>query len=356
MTGLVVAEIDGWDVREVPDRTSLPLDRIKADYSAQPRENLNTDITEAYERDLKSGHEFPPITVFWDGENYWLADGFHRRYAALNIGLKDFPAEIRKGDLRDAILFSCGANADHGKRRTNEDKRRAVTRLLEDEEWSHWSDSEIARQCRVHRETVAKVRTELNSHLSKPASDERTYTTKHGTKAKMKISLLKSRGSITLPEGKTPEDIAHEGIELERGGAFARDVARKFGLREQTYSQIRDVVLVAERTDLNDCETQQAHMALEILNENHQVSEPTRLIRPIVKRIWGARRGRTEKAEAKRFEKFQSDIMLATGACEMCAANIDIPHLTNEQRAAATKDLRTAERALAGIRQRIKGD
>ena len=39
-----------------------------------------------------------------------------------------------KGTQRDAILWSISANATHGLRRTNEDKRRAVTRLLQDPE------------------------------------------------------------------------------------------------------------------------------------------------------------------------------------------------------------------------------
>ena len=37
------------------------------------------------------------------------------------------------GGLRDAILFSVGANAAHGLRRTNADKRRTVLLLWEDE-------------------------------------------------------------------------------------------------------------------------------------------------------------------------------------------------------------------------------
>lgn len=39
---------------------------------------------------------------------------------------------------REAILFIVGANASHGLRRTNADKRRTVERLLADEEWRGW--------------------------------------------------------------------------------------------------------------------------------------------------------------------------------------------------------------------------
>ena len=39
-----------------------------------------------------------------------------------------------------------------------EDKRRAVNRLLSDPEWSHWSDREIARHCRVGADLVGRLR------------------------------------------------------------------------------------------------------------------------------------------------------------------------------------------------------
>lgn len=67
-------------------------------------------------------------------------------------------ADIRQGTQRDAILFSLSANAQHGQRRTNEDKRRAVLVLLNDGEWCRWSNSEIARRAGVDEKTVRNIR------------------------------------------------------------------------------------------------------------------------------------------------------------------------------------------------------
>lgn len=64
------------------------------------------------------------------------------------------------------MLFSVGANAMHGLRRTNEDKRKAVETLLADEEWSKWSDREIARKFGVGHPFVAAVRSSLESDSS----------------------------------------------------------------------------------------------------------------------------------------------------------------------------------------------
>jgi hypothetical protein len=87
--------------------------------------------------------------VFGDGGEYWLADGYHRWHAADIAGLQVIAADVRPGGRREAILHSVGANAEHGWRRSNDDKRKAVQTLLNDAEWSGWSDREIARRCGV---------------------------------------------------------------------------------------------------------------------------------------------------------------------------------------------------------------
>lgn len=83
-----------------------------------------------------------------------------------------------------AVLHSVGANAQHGQRRTNADKRKAVMTLLNDEEWGQWSDREIARQCAVSKSFVNKLRPSLST-MDSEKSVPRTYTTKHGTVSTM---------------------------------------------------------------------------------------------------------------------------------------------------------------------------
>jgi hypothetical protein len=71
------------------------------------------------------------------------------------------------------------------------------TRLLEDEEWREWSDREIARQCKVSHPSVGKIRSEITQVVTGTITGDnnsRTYTTKHGTKAKMNITGLKANG------------------------------------------------------------------------------------------------------------------------------------------------------------------
>ena len=116
-----------------------------------------------YAEAMQAGAVFPPLVVFAEGDRFWLAEGFHRVAAYTAAGFTEVPCDVRPGGLRDAILHSAGANADHGVRRTKEDKRRSVLMLLDDEVWCRWSDREIARACAVSHTFVAAVR---SSHLA----------------------------------------------------------------------------------------------------------------------------------------------------------------------------------------------
>jgi hypothetical protein len=197
---------------------SVPMSLISADQRAQPRTSIDTDLVGQYTDDMANGAEFPPIVVFYDGKVHWIADGFHRYYAGIGLGLAEMNCDVREGTFRDAILYSCSANASHGLRRTNADKRRAVMRLLEDQEWSRWSDREIARQCGVSNQFVGNLRPSLSTVDSEP----RAYTTKHGTPAIMNTSRIGSS-----PREPSPmQDSRFEDMQ-ETPSAPSRDAANQ---------------------------------------------------------------------------------------------------------------------------------
>lgn len=176
------------DLGAAMSTSRIPVAAIQADNRAQPRAAMSHEIVGEYAEAMGEGVEFPPIIVFQERDIYWLADGFHRYHGAVGAELQTIAAEVRPGTIRDAILFSCGANATHGLPRTNEDKRRAVLRLLNDPEWSAWSDREIARRCGVGHPLVASLRPRPVTGI--PSSEQRTYTTRHGTTAVMNTAAI----------------------------------------------------------------------------------------------------------------------------------------------------------------------
>jgi hypothetical protein len=143
-----------------PVKTLAPAD-IRTDGGTQPRAEISNDLVTEYMDAMSAGAQFPPVVIYFDGSDYWLADGFHRLRALASLG-RPVLADVRQGTRRDAVLFSAGANATHGQRRTNADKRRAVLALLHDDEWQQWSDREIARRCAVHHDLVSTLRSDLS--------------------------------------------------------------------------------------------------------------------------------------------------------------------------------------------------
>jgi hypothetical protein len=181
---------------------TLQLNQIRIDGGTQPRVAIDEDVVAEYADLYVDGVDLPPVTVFHDGSTYWLADGFHRYWARKRAKRESIAVEVIQGTRRDAILYSVGANASHGLRRTNEDKRKAVMIMLEDDEWSSWSDNDVARQCGVSHTTIQRYRASLAhcaSENSEPRQQKRTYKTKHGTIAQMKTGKIGSS-----PKSKTP--------------------------------------------------------------------------------------------------------------------------------------------------------
>ena len=142
---------------------------IVVDPSVQVRACTDPGTVAEYADAYLAGEVFPPVIVFLDpdGKRYWLADGFHRVEAAIAAGLAEVDAEVRHGGKRHAMLYAAGANAQHGLPRKPEDKRRAVLRLLEDEEWSKSTDREIARTCKVCPTFVGKLRKSASVHVDR---------------------------------------------------------------------------------------------------------------------------------------------------------------------------------------------
>jgi len=201
----------------------IELSKIRIDGCTQPRAELNQATVDEYAEAIKTGAQLPPVTLFFDGANYWLADGFHRYFGAKAAGRTTIHEDITPGTLREAILYSLSANSKHGLRRSNADKRRAVQTLLDDAEWGAWSDNELARRCSVSVSFVGDVRKAHYSPTIVTNPQQRIVTTKHGTTTTMNTANVGKKAAPAEPEKTaepptppepeyTPLDAAHDQI------------------------------------------------------------------------------------------------------------------------------------------------
>lgn len=138
----------------------VDVEKIRLDGGTQPRIEIDQEVVEEYSTAMTQGAKFPAVDIYFDGENYWLADGYHR-VLAIKGNWPRVKARVHEGTQRDAILHSVGANATHGLRRSNADKRAAVEKLLRDDDWVKWSDNAIAERVSVSNQLVRTVRSKL---------------------------------------------------------------------------------------------------------------------------------------------------------------------------------------------------
>lgn len=107
-----------------------------ADLVLDPELQIRAEMNDAAILDYVAAYEsgaaaMPPLVAFDLGGRLHVVDGWHRYHAAQRAGLETVPVEVRAGTRRDALLAALAANTAHGVRRSNADKRRAVTVALD---------------------------------------------------------------------------------------------------------------------------------------------------------------------------------------------------------------------------------
>lgn len=138
---------------------------IVLDPAFQCRVAMNQSVIAEYAEAMDEGAEFPPVeAVRIDGVLH-LVDGWHR-VKAYNTGVggwkrSQIPMKVRvwDGTRRDALLRAVQANGNHGLRRSQDDKRRAIRALLMDPEFCKLSSRELGKLARVSHTFVNKTRT-----------------------------------------------------------------------------------------------------------------------------------------------------------------------------------------------------
>jgi hypothetical protein len=199
----------------------IDTDLVLALDEVQQRAAIDPAKVAEYAELYRDGHDLGPLVLFRAEDEHavelYLADGFHRRLAALEAKLVQLPAKIYPGSVRDAILFATQCNK-HGMPLSNADKRRRVMTLLQDPEWRGWSDNHIAQHCGVAHSFVHKLRREVSLVLETSDDAEyvqtsRTYNDRYGHTRTMDTSKIGQKAPAP-PHDQEPE---------KAKGAFSAD-------------------------------------------------------------------------------------------------------------------------------------
>jgi len=244
----------------------------------QQRAGLNFDYIDELSNEIANGTELPPIDVYDVAARLLLADGFHRLEAYKRAGVDSVEARIIEGTEREATLHAVGANAKHGLRRKNADKRRAVMTLLTDEEWQLWSDCEIARRAQVSPTFVSKLKRALGQNgfefsSIRKCADGRTIDTS-------KIGDRSSDDTVTEDNGE-PDDIS----EPKASNILVNEVTEEPD--PESYKISSEVVQANDAIDNkdaieNDDTATNAEIVAETSSENN-ISKPTENLYEMIK-------------------------------------------------------------------------
>ena len=179
----------------------------------QTRDGLAKAVVKDYAETLKAGKSLPPVTVVCvnrpdaDGSArplYYLVDGYHRKDAAILAGRTTIDAEITEGTFTDAVRLAIKANAAHGLRRTNADKRNALKLAWENRQDLFGGDPSktvLAEACEVSLSTVKRFYKTLAGGSKEPpcarvGKDGKSYSPSQPAI----LSEVTDRYGVAIPE------------------------------------------------------------------------------------------------------------------------------------------------------------
>ena len=178
---------------------TLNLLNIRIDGGTQARLQLNQEVVAEYAEKMRDGEVFPPVTVYFDGSEYWLADGFHRYFATKANAKASIDADVENGTQQEAKKYSWKANSRRGLRLNHDDFRNIILAMLSDEETKTWSNRQIAEWVGVSHSTVNRIKSSLEQDSSE--TTEKKYINKHGKESVMKTEKIgKTVQKIPAPD------------------------------------------------------------------------------------------------------------------------------------------------------------
>jgi ParB-like chromosome segregation protein Spo0J len=219
--------------------TAIPLSRIRADKRLQPRVMTDLAVSERYAQAMLRGDTLPPVVVFFDGTDYWLADGFHRFQAHEILELPTLDCTVIEGSLSDAVWHTCSANATNGQPRTQDDLRLAIERALKHPNAAEKTDRQIAAHVGCSDKTVAPIRARLEAVAEIPQL--KTRIGKDGKRYKAR------KGKVAAPNQQRYKRVNGEWVPTD-------DPMGRLAETIWTHEDIADIAAAAREAEQLDIE------------------------------------------------------------------------------------------------------
>jgi hypothetical protein len=104
------------------------------------------EIVSGWVQLIEPTKESSPMKVCFDGEKYWLFDGYHRLEAMKSLGFNRCDVIINRGDRRDALRRYINDKLK-GKKTFAQSKvfKHCMKLIIEDPVWSAQADDELSR-------------------------------------------------------------------------------------------------------------------------------------------------------------------------------------------------------------------
>ena len=237
---------------------TLNLAVLRLDGDTQARLALSQEKVQEYAALMEDGEEFRPIDAFFDGSDYWLADGFHRYFATKANKKTSITATIHNGTLDEAQLFAFAANKGHGLHMTATDIRHCIVRMLEHPVWSGWTNAAIAKHVGTSKMTVGRVKSAMTEPEEPAEPAEKKYVNKHGQEATIDTTNLGRKAKQAEPEPEVDDKAA--------------ELADTINHLAEENQKLKDAIAIGA-WDATDIEKEDAQETITALREQIRVLE-----------------------------------------------------------------------------------
>lgn len=180
---------------------SITTSTIRRDGGTQCRSSISPRLVATYSELMTDGVTFPPIRVWFDGQDYWLSDGFHRLAAAEKNKATHIRALIFSGTVIEARWDSYGANSTHGQQLSPREQNRALRSALAHPTAATQSNVEISRFLGLSESTVRRWRTRVMGVT--PESEQFRWVSRNGRTYKMAIRGIGRNDHCLVVKGKS---------------------------------------------------------------------------------------------------------------------------------------------------------